>query len=107
MYDNEWRLRSLPTRDRLPGPPLSYESAVTTLLAKGVNVAIGVVDEYTARNTRFDLAWVNNFSLEFTSPKKTNFLHIFPYSYRLLWNPTEISAKRKPLLWLRLISRRR
>ncbi|KIM80183.1 hypothetical protein PILCRDRAFT_73396 [Piloderma croceum F 1598] len=41
----------------LPGPPLSYDSAVTTLLAKDVNVAIGVVDEYTARNTRFDLAW--------------------------------------------------
>lgn len=45
--------------DRLPGPPLSYDSAVTTLLAKGVNVAIGVIDEYSARSTRFDLAWVN------------------------------------------------
>jgi hypothetical protein len=43
----------------MPGPPLSHDSAVTALLARGVNVAIGVVDEYAARNTRFDLAWVN------------------------------------------------
>lgn len=42
----------------LPGPPLSHNSAITELLENGVNVAIGVVDEYAARNTRFDLAWV-------------------------------------------------
>jgi len=58
LYDAELYLSLKWTLDRLPGPPLSYDSAITTLLAKGVNVAIGVVDEYTARNTRFDLAWV-------------------------------------------------
>ncbi|KAF8967351.1 hypothetical protein BDZ97DRAFT_1938242 [Flammula alnicola] len=41
----------------LPGPPLSEMSAVTTLLDAGVNVAIGVVDESSARNTRFEIAW--------------------------------------------------
>ena len=29
------------------------------LLKAGVNVAIGVTDESTARNTRFDIAWVS------------------------------------------------
>jgi len=43
---------------RLPGPPFTKETSVTTLVDAGVNVAIGVVDEYAARNTKFDLAWV-------------------------------------------------
>ncbi|KAF8630433.1 hypothetical protein AX17_005410 [Amanita inopinata Kibby_2008] len=42
----------------LPGPPLSADSLVTTLLQSGVNVAIGVVDESVVRNTRFELAWM-------------------------------------------------
>ncbi len=29
------------------------------LLRHGVNVALGVVDEFAARNTRFDAAWVS------------------------------------------------
>ncbi|KLO05758.1 hypothetical protein SCHPADRAFT_917689 [Schizopora paradoxa] len=41
----------------LPGPPLSNSSAASVLLDHGVNVAIGVVDEFAARNTRFDAAW--------------------------------------------------
>ncbi|KAF8805276.1 hypothetical protein BYT27DRAFT_7297664 [Phlegmacium glaucopus] len=41
----------------LPGPPLSKLSSVGALLAEGVNVAIGVIDESSARNTRFDIAW--------------------------------------------------
>ena len=48
----------------LPGPPLSKDSAVTKLLHSGVNVAIGVKDEYDARNTRFDIAWVSTFDKE-------------------------------------------
>jgi hypothetical protein len=44
---------------RLPGPPLSKQSSVGALLAKGVNVAIGVVNEAAARNTRFEIAWVS------------------------------------------------
>ena len=44
---------------RLPGPPLSKHSSVGALLAEGVNVAIGVVNEAAARNTRFEVAWVS------------------------------------------------
>ena len=47
------------TTRRLPGPPLSEHSSVGALLAEGVNVAIGVFDENSARNTRFNLAWVS------------------------------------------------
>ncbi|KAH7908517.1 hypothetical protein BJ138DRAFT_1068672 [Hygrophoropsis aurantiaca] len=41
----------------LPGPPLSEESLVMRLLRAGVNVGIGVVDEYNAQNTRFEMTW--------------------------------------------------
>jgi hypothetical protein len=40
---------------------LTNESAITTLLAHGVTVGIGVVEQWSARNTRFDVAWVCNF----------------------------------------------
>ncbi|KAL0946374.1 hypothetical protein HGRIS_012604 [Hohenbuehelia grisea] len=46
------------TRRILPGAPLSAETALSTLLEKNVNVAVGVVDEFDARHARFDLAWV-------------------------------------------------
>lgn len=39
----------------LAGPPITQESLVTALLKAGVNVAIGVNDEYNARNTRFEV----------------------------------------------------
>ncbi|KAG6835004.1 hypothetical protein H0H93_005679, partial [Arthromyces matolae] len=42
----------------LPGPPLSRDSTLTALLAKNVNVAIGIRDEFDAHNARFNLAWV-------------------------------------------------
>ena len=42
----------------VPGPPLSNETAITELMKHGVNVALQVFDEPTARNTRFDAAWV-------------------------------------------------
>ncbi|KAG0708992.1 hypothetical protein DFH29DRAFT_821582 [Suillus ampliporus] len=41
----------------LAGPPITHESLVTALLKAGVNVAIGVNDEYDARNTRFEVGW--------------------------------------------------
>lgn len=47
---------------RLPGPPLTNESAITTLLAHGVTVGIGTAEQWSARNTRFDIAWVCRFS---------------------------------------------
>jgi len=51
-YPGVWEQRRI-----LPGPPLSKHSSVGTLLAEGVNVAIGVINEAAARNTRFDIAW--------------------------------------------------
>jgi imidazolonepropionase-like amidohydrolase len=52
-YPGHWEQNRI-----LPGPPLSKQSSVGALLAEGVNVAIGVVDESSARNTRFEVGWV-------------------------------------------------
>jgi len=41
----------------VPGPPLSKDTALTLLHRKGVNVAIGVVEKWEARNTFLDVAW--------------------------------------------------
>ncbi|KAH7922182.1 hypothetical protein BV22DRAFT_1114028 [Leucogyrophana mollusca] len=41
----------------LAGPPITEEGLVARLLRAGVNVGVGVVDEYNARNTRFEVAW--------------------------------------------------
>jgi len=51
-YPLTWEQRRI-----LPGPPLTADTAVLVLLSKGVNVAIGVVDEFAARNTRFEISW--------------------------------------------------
>ncbi|KDR69234.1 hypothetical protein GALMADRAFT_215246 [Galerina marginata CBS 339.88] len=51
-YPGTWEQRRI-----LPGPPLSKQSSLLALLNAGVNVAIGVVDESSARNTRFEVAW--------------------------------------------------
>jgi len=51
-YPGGWDQRRL-----LPGPPLTRLTSITALFDEGINVAIGVVDEATARNTRFDIAW--------------------------------------------------
>ncbi|RDB22990.1 Imidazolonepropionase [Hypsizygus marmoreus] len=51
-YPGYWEERRF-----LPGPPLSRDSTLTALLARNVNVAVGVRDEFNARNTRFDIAW--------------------------------------------------
>ena len=42
----------------MPGPPLSKESSLSILLSKGINVGIGVADEFDAKNSRFDVGWV-------------------------------------------------
>ncbi|KAF8889894.1 hypothetical protein BD779DRAFT_1610936 [Infundibulicybe gibba] len=52
-FPGDWDHRRI-----VPGPPLSRESTVMSLLAKNVTVAVGVVDESAARNTRFELGWV-------------------------------------------------
>ncbi|KZP14886.1 hypothetical protein FIBSPDRAFT_1048538 [Athelia psychrophila] len=51
-YPETWDQRRI-----LPGPTLSHESAVRKLMKAGVNVAIGVIHEYAARNPGFDVAW--------------------------------------------------
>ncbi|KAJ6537943.1 hypothetical protein B0H19DRAFT_1181333 [Mycena capillaripes] len=45
------------SRRILPGPPLTTDTATTTLLRHGVNVGLGVSADYDARNTRFEMAW--------------------------------------------------
>ncbi|KAG1899770.1 uncharacterized protein F5891DRAFT_1036409 [Suillus fuscotomentosus] len=51
-FPSTWEQRRI-----LAGPPITQESLVTALLKAGVNVAIGVIDEYNARNTRFEAGW--------------------------------------------------
>ncbi|KAF4603486.1 hypothetical protein EYR38_003899 [Pleurotus pulmonarius] len=41
----------------LPGPPLSADTQISYLLRKGINVGLGTVDEFDARNARFDAEW--------------------------------------------------
>ncbi|KAG0707315.1 composite domain of metallo-dependent hydrolase [Suillus ampliporus] len=51
-FPDDWESKRI-----LPGPPLTKESAITTLLAHGVTVGVGVVEQWSARSTRFDIAW--------------------------------------------------
>ncbi|KAJ7028309.1 hypothetical protein C8F04DRAFT_1291263 [Mycena alexandri] len=51
-YPGNWDARRI-----LPGPPLTTETATTTLLKHGVNVGLGVSADYDARNARFEIAW--------------------------------------------------
>ncbi|KIJ59733.1 hypothetical protein HYDPIDRAFT_32949 [Hydnomerulius pinastri MD-312] len=50
-YPDTWDQRRI-----LAGPPLTADSQVTALLAAGVNVGVGLVDEYEARNLRWEVA---------------------------------------------------
>lgn len=54
---------------RLPGPPLSNDTALVTLLDHGVVVGLGIRSAWEARNTRFDVQWVGHISLRETSDK--------------------------------------
>ncbi|KAH7888764.1 composite domain of metallo-dependent hydrolase [Phlebopus sp. FC_14] len=51
-FPEEWQMKRI-----LPGPPLTKDSTITTLLAHGVTVGIGIVESWSARNTRLDMAW--------------------------------------------------
>jgi len=44
----------------MPGPPISNDTSLVTLLANKVLVGVGTADAALAAHTRFDLAWVNN-----------------------------------------------
>ena len=48
----------------LPGPPLTEKSSIMELLDHNVTVGLGIVENWAAHNTRFDLAWVSGFSKE-------------------------------------------
>ncbi|KZV84970.1 hypothetical protein EXIGLDRAFT_623616 [Exidia glandulosa HHB12029] len=41
----------------LPGPPLTEKSAISVLLEHNVTVGLGIEESWSARNTRFDIAW--------------------------------------------------
>ncbi|PFH51276.1 hypothetical protein AMATHDRAFT_142867 [Amanita thiersii Skay4041] len=41
----------------LPGPPLSNDTGLITLLQKGVTVGLGIQEAWDARNTRFSVKW--------------------------------------------------
>lgn len=43
---------------RLPGPPISNDTALVTLLENNVLVGIGTADASLVAQTRLDLAWV-------------------------------------------------
>lgn len=50
---------------RLPGPPLTQNNSVGVLLANNVKVALGSMPmwPWTARNLRFDIAWVRDIQI--------------------------------------------
>ncbi|KAF7969725.1 hypothetical protein HWV62_26136 [Athelia sp. TMB] len=41
----------------LAGPPLTEKSAIAELLLHNITVGIGILESWSARNTRFDCAW--------------------------------------------------
>lgn len=43
----------------LPGPPLTNDTALVTLLEHDVNVGLGVRSAWEARNLGFDIQWVS------------------------------------------------
>ncbi|KAI6021404.1 composite domain of metallo-dependent hydrolase [Pisolithus microcarpus] len=51
-FPEDWQSRRI-----LPGPPLTNDSIISTLLDHGVTVGIGILEPWSARSTRFDIAW--------------------------------------------------
>jgi len=51
-FPGTWESRRI-----LPGPPLSQDSAISVLLKHNITVGIGIEEQWSARNTRFDVAW--------------------------------------------------
>ncbi|EJD04405.1 composite domain of metallo-dependent hydrolase [Fomitiporia mediterranea MF3/22] len=51
-FPETWEKRRI-----LPGPPITKDSAISLLLAHNVTVGIGIEEPWSARNTRFDIAW--------------------------------------------------
>ncbi|KAL7420676.1 hypothetical protein Q5752_004627 [Cryptotrichosporon argae] len=51
-FPSDWDSRRI-----MPGPPLSHHTLPSYLASRGVTVALGIVEEWQARNTRYDAAW--------------------------------------------------
>ncbi|TRM69894.1 hypothetical protein BD626DRAFT_422385 [Schizophyllum amplum] len=51
-FPGTWESRRI-----LPGPPISHYNAPGLLLENNVTVGIGIQEPWSARNTRFDVAW--------------------------------------------------
>jgi len=51
-FPGTWKSRRI-----LPGPPLTGHSAVSLLSAHNVTVGLGVEEQWSSRNLRFDIAW--------------------------------------------------
>ncbi|CAL1706960.1 unnamed protein product [Somion occarium] len=41
-----------------PGPPLTEQSSILTLLEHNVTVGVGITENWAAQNTRFDVGWI-------------------------------------------------
>ncbi|WVQ81918.1 hypothetical protein IAT38_004045 [Cryptococcus sp. DSM 104549] len=52
-YPEGWDMRRI-----IPGPPLSNHTLPSYLASHGVTVGLGITEEWQARNTRYDAAWV-------------------------------------------------
>lgn len=88
---------------RLPGPPLTKDSAVSLLAAHNVTIGIGIEEPWSARNTRFDIAWV---SIRDTFPVLHRFEKTVILTFGLnrpLWKLWGISRVLRHLRWHRLI----
>ncbi|KIJ61332.1 hypothetical protein HYDPIDRAFT_96756, partial [Hydnomerulius pinastri MD-312] len=51
-FPEKWEMKRI-----VPGPPLTKDTAISTLLEHNVTVGIGIVEQWSARNTRLDVAW--------------------------------------------------
>jgi hypothetical protein len=51
-FPSTWEQRRI-----LPGPPLTKDSAISKLIDHNITVGIGIEEIWSARNTRFDVAW--------------------------------------------------
>lgn len=51
-------LNSILVKFSLAGPPLTQDNAFAVLLAHNVTVGVGIEEQWSSRNIRFDIAWV-------------------------------------------------
>lgn len=76
----------------MAGPPITYDTPLTTLIDNNVTVAIGVRDEYAARNTRFDMAWVCFFFFYLVSSRLRAAAHKLTGCSGIQWKDRQVSG---------------